>query len=248
MYYGVSPYAYCGDNPINRIDPDGRWVASIFLQGSIGGGLGYGLYVVQQTGIAYDKYGTSHFQMTGVAHITNQNLSGSVKNQNIVWGAEAGISGGVSIDWKSNSFVESLSGSNQSSAPGPKIKGSLGVGISGNKNSLSLSVGLQAGASLNSIDMKVDESVSLTKSEASKVSSMTDVVTESWMVKNVTPVKDANGNIIGYTGIVSTKNTEGEYINTGIQVNCGTLKTKNEILPNNTWMSNDYYKKAINGN
>ena len=23
-YYGVSPYAYCGNNPVNRVDPDGR--------------------------------------------------------------------------------------------------------------------------------------------------------------------------------------------------------------------------------
>jgi RHS repeat-associated protein len=246
-YYGVSPYAFCAGNPVNRIDPDGRWVASVFLQGSIGVGLGYGMYAVQQTGIAYDKYGTSHFQMTGTAHITNQNLRGSAKNQNVVWGAEAGISAGASIDWKSNSFVESLSGSSQASVPGPKIKGSVGVGISVNENSLALSAGLQAGASINSINMKVDESVSLTKSEASKVSNMTDVVTESWTVRNTTAIKDENGNITGYTGTVSTKNTNGEYVNTGIQVNCGTVKKENEILPNNTWMSNGY-QKAINGN
>ena len=23
-YYPISPYAYCGDNPVNRTDPDGR--------------------------------------------------------------------------------------------------------------------------------------------------------------------------------------------------------------------------------
>lgn len=23
-YYDLSPYAYCGNNPVNRIDPDGR--------------------------------------------------------------------------------------------------------------------------------------------------------------------------------------------------------------------------------
>ena len=23
-YYNISPYAYCGNNPVNRIDPDGR--------------------------------------------------------------------------------------------------------------------------------------------------------------------------------------------------------------------------------
>ena len=28
-YYGVSPYAYCGNNPMNRIDPDGRDVVIV---------------------------------------------------------------------------------------------------------------------------------------------------------------------------------------------------------------------------
>ena len=25
-YYGISPYAYCADNPLNAVDPDGRSV------------------------------------------------------------------------------------------------------------------------------------------------------------------------------------------------------------------------------
>jgi len=54
---------------VKNIDPDGRWVTSIFLQGSIGVGVGYGLYATQQSGIAYDRHGTTHYQMTGVSHI-----------------------------------------------------------------------------------------------------------------------------------------------------------------------------------
>lgn len=27
-YYSISPYAYCGNNPVNRIDPDGRFIIS----------------------------------------------------------------------------------------------------------------------------------------------------------------------------------------------------------------------------
>jgi RHS repeat-associated protein len=248
-YPNVSSYVYCLNNPINRIDPDGRWVASVFLQGSIGVGLGYGLYAAQQTGIAYDKYGTSHFQTTGVAHITNQDLSGSVKNQNVVWGADAGISAGASIDWKSDSFVESLSGSNQVSVPTskPSSKVALGIGISGNENSFSLSAGLQVGATLNSMGMKVDESISLTRSEASKVSNMTDVITENWMVRNSMPEKDGKGNITGFKGTVFTKDTNGNYINTGIGAKCGTIKEGNKVRPSNIWMSNDY-KKAVNEN
>ena len=34
-YYGISPYAYCGGNPINKIDPDGRDEWEINSQGQI---------------------------------------------------------------------------------------------------------------------------------------------------------------------------------------------------------------------
>ena len=27
-YYGMSPYAYCGNNPVNAVDPDGRYIIS----------------------------------------------------------------------------------------------------------------------------------------------------------------------------------------------------------------------------
>jgi RHS repeat-associated protein len=32
-YYSISPYAYCGDNPVNRIDPDGR--ADFWVNGKV---------------------------------------------------------------------------------------------------------------------------------------------------------------------------------------------------------------------
>jgi hypothetical protein len=244
-YPNVSSYVYCVNNPVKYIDPDGRWVASRFIQGSIGAGLGYGLYATQQSGVAYDKYGTTHFQMTGVAHITNQDLRGSVKNQNIIGGAEVGISAGASIDWNSDSFVGSLSGPNSSSVPGPTIKGSLGIGISGNENSASISIGLQAGGTINSMGMKVDSSVSLTDNQAAKVSNMTDVITESWTVKDVTKVYDKNHNVTGFSGMVNTLDSNGNLIPTGINVTCGAVKDGNKVVQNNIWMSNEY-KESIN--
>ena len=40
--------------------------------------------------------------------------------------------------------------------------------------------------------------------------------------------------IVGYSGIVFTQNTKGEYVNTGIGVSCGVTQKDNQILPNNT--------------
>jgi len=34
-YYSISPYAYCGNNPVNRIDPDGRDDYSVNSKGQI---------------------------------------------------------------------------------------------------------------------------------------------------------------------------------------------------------------------
>ncbi len=94
--------------------------------------------------------------------------------------------------------------------------------------------------------MKVDESVSLTKGEASKINNMSDVVTESWTVKNVTQQFDKSGNVTGYSGMVFTKDSNGKNINTGISVNCGTVKDDNKVSPSNIWMSKSY-QNAVNG-
>jgi hypothetical protein len=213
------------------------------LQGNVGAGLGYGVYAVQQTGKAYDDYGTTHFQMTGTAYVVNQNLEDGSSNPNYVLGADAGLSVGVTQDWSSNSFVESVGKSNQIGGPSVTVKGSLGVGIAGNENSFSLSIGPQAGITLNTMGMKIDESVSLSGAETSKVNNMTDVVNESWSVGGITVVKDKSGSITGYSGSVYTTNTKGERINTGVQVNSGVINNDGKISSNNMWISPSYQKQ-----
>ena len=51
-YYHISPYSYCGGNPINRVDPDGRAVVVLYedLNGKNKS------WVFQDTGQKYIKF------------------------------------------------------------------------------------------------------------------------------------------------------------------------------------------------
>lgn len=241
----ISPYAYCFNQPINYNDPLGQWpgVTTIFFRANIGAAIGYGVYAVQQTGIARDDYGKTHFTMTGTAYIVNQNLQEGSTNPNFILGVEAGVSVGVSQDWSSNSFIESIGMSNQFSVPGPTVKGSFGISLAGNKNSVSVGIGPQFGATFNTMGMAVDESISLTNAEASQVNSKTDVFANSWTVGDVKPTVNLKGNLTGYSGSVLTKNTKGNFINTGIKVNCGINYKNGKATPGAIWVSPAYQKK-----
>lgn len=111
-----------------------------------------------------------------------------------------------------------------------------------------MSLGLQAGVTLNTLGMAINESVSLTDAEASKIGKMTDVLSESWTVRNVSALKDKNGNITGYSGNVFTKNSKGNYINTGIKVNSGVFSNDGKVSSNNMWISPAYQKKLKDDN
>ena len=93
--------------------------------------------------------------------------------------------------------------------------------------------------------MSVDESVGLTDAEANVVSNRTDVVSKSWTVSDVSAgVEDKDGNTTGYGGSVYTKNTKGDFINTGVKVNSGAIQQDNgQYTSNNTWISPAYQKK-----
>lgn len=45
-YYSISPYVYCHNNPVNRIDPDGRWDVNVHLYNKRSQ-YGYGVAIVK---------------------------------------------------------------------------------------------------------------------------------------------------------------------------------------------------------
>lgn len=45
-YYSMSPYTYCGDNPVNRTDPDGRWDIDVHAYNNRGKS-GYAVFIAR---------------------------------------------------------------------------------------------------------------------------------------------------------------------------------------------------------
>lgn len=155
----------------------------------------------------------------------------------LFFGAEIGVSGAISQDWNSNSFIESISKPNQVGVP-VGFKAGLGLGIAGNKNSLELSLGFQADASISTINMKVTESVSLSDDESDAVSKKSDLFVAPWLVRDQKAITDEDGNVTGYSGSVYTKDTKGNFVNAGISVTSGMTKDENgKPMTNKIWVS-----------
>ena len=106
------------------------------------------------------------------------------------------------------------------------------------------SLSLSFGVSLENGKPCIQESISVSYSERDRINDQTGVITPSWMVKDIRFDRDKNGRATGCTGTVYTKNTKGQYNNTGVTVHSG-LKSgsqPNMVTTNGIWVSDEYAK------
>lgn len=239
-YPSLSPYVYCADNPMKLVDPNGEYPIKVsggtmmfYSKTSVGAGVGYSVSGNYYSGRAYDKSGVTRFSATSSNYFTNQNLKDGATDPSFFAGTGIGIGANVAYFRGAKSFKDAANRSFLSIGGGEGLGASLGFG----EGVVSIGLGLDLGGGLDYGKMTVNKSISLSYAEVDKINDLSDVVSPSWSVGDITPKKNKEGEVIGYNGTVYTTDSRGNKINTKISVSSGVGKDGKK---NNQWLSKDY--------
>ena len=227
-YYGISPYALCAGNPVKYIDPDGRWVAATKVFVTAGAGMGPGLSVKGEVGLACDKYGATMFASGTGNCFVNQNLQEGSSSPRFFAGAYAGIGAGVDYSWNSDSYADYAS-SCSTTVPARSVSGSIGEDGAG------LSVGLGLGLAFETSPTTSTVSLSMSYSE---MGTATGIMSSDLGLMKISfdknnPTTDEKGNAISYSGVATFSNGQ-----TSVQYDVTCRAVNGE--PSNQWETCTY--------
>ena len=244
-----SNYNFGLDNPVVFVDSNGEWpgITFFYFELDVGAGLGYGLNYVEQSGIAHDEVGKTHFTMTSALYIVNQNLEDGSKNPQLIVGASIGLTANIKQNWSAETFY-GLIGKGGLSMPLKNIDAGTGAGINigFNEDEFVLGAGFGMGLKVSYVNTSVKFSISLTYKESEIINDKSDVVFETWDIQNAVARRDKDNNIIGYEANLITRDKKNKVVNTGIKVYSNAVKDEKtgKTSSNNVWFSRAYREKA----
>ena len=232
-YPSLSPYAYCGNNPVKCVDPRGEEIGPIWPKKGVntyscklkaGVGIGYGVAISGMIGISLDPHGMTHWTAYNPKYIVNQNIFDKSSNPAIEVGIDVSLSGNFERNYNYDSFIDAAKSSSTSiSFAGKDI---VGVNIGGGDDSFSIGVGIGLSVGAAGDPYQNMESVSLSKQEARKAGYFS-----SWSVGNIQYVPSGDY----YQGTVKTKDG-----NTDIVVKASAITIDGQRSPSGIWKSEAY--------
>jgi RHS repeat-associated protein len=266
-YAELTPYQFASNRPIDGVDLDGKeyFNSTTISSWGIGGagGVGFGVNLALRTGTASDMIGKTYFNAYTALHPGNQDLDDGTSNPQVIIGAEAGAD--VAVQWvhkptfhEAFNYVSAASISTVSAKFGLGGSLTVGGGEYDGLMTLGLSGGLGIGGSIRTGNQTyLSSSYSITYSQVTQITNLSKSTPQSipygfnsLRVNNPTEIKDKDGKITGYSGMLQafgSQPTENGLVtgwyDTGIQMQSGVTQKNNKRVTDDLWKSNEYIKK-----